>query len=137
MIPLQSKLEQVEGSYSDILALLKPQRFSLGGNWDYTHGSFDRPLDEEQKVWLRLPFTVVKGELDGENERQDTGIRFQTPLVLRHLYNDGLDDTAPVNTYGALVNQFQAPVDPDAPVADEWVEEAKRRLQDAEAGILQ
>ncbi|WP_159882613.1 YugN family protein [Paenibacillus puerhi] len=132
MVPLDSKLMGVEETYNKAMDVLQGLEFSLGGNWDYEHGCFDRSLDEGQKVWLRMPFEVTHGRLEGEHGGTGTVIRLGSPFVLKHLYNEGLDKEAQVRIVGAMLDQFQEPVDKDAPVEDKWVEQAKKLLKEVE-----
>ena len=131
MIPLHSELEGKVMEYPAARRELERLGFVLGGNWDYDRGSFDRPLDDRRQVWIRLPFGVVSGELDGEAELQDTKIRFGTPYVLRHVYEEGLDEDIPFGS-GGMFNQFQDPADPDAPLSSHWREMAEIVLGEAE-----
>ncbi|WP_409344891.1 YugN family protein [Paenibacillus sp. MBLB4367] len=137
MIPLSSKLENVEDAFVNVYAYLGDEQFSLGGNWDYDHGFFDRNLDEEQKVWLRLPFQVTHGTMEGESDQSDAVIKFGQPFVLKHVYNEGLDNRAEAKVLGALVDQFQKPVDSDAEVEPGWVRQAEDVLREVEKGMLQ
>jgi len=107
--------------------------FVLGGNWDYNHGSFDCVLDDNNKVWLRVPFDVTVGNLDGEASENDVQIQFGQPYVLKHIYNEGLDQEAQPRAVGALMDQFSDPVDPDAEIESHWIERAKRKLELAES----
>ncbi|MBD2845756.1 hypothetical protein IDH44_11190 [Paenibacillus sp. IB182496] len=132
MIPLSSKLESREQEFSEVKQMLERHRFALGGSWDYKNGSFDRPLDEAQKVWLRLPFAVTNGNLDGEASENDAKIQFYQPFVLRHLYNEGVDGEAQPRVLGSLIDQFQSPVDPDASVSAHWVAQAEQTLREVE-----
>ncbi|MBJ6362203.1 YugN family protein [Paenibacillus sp. GCM10012307] len=132
MIPLSSKLESREQEFVDVMKLLEEHQFSLGGNWDYQHGSFDRYLDEAHKVWLRIPFSVIHGHLDDQAEVNDATIRIGQPYVLKHVYNEGLDPEAQVQTLGGLINQFQSPVDSDAPIEQHWLDEAQTKLEQVE-----
>jgi hypothetical protein len=133
MKPLTSKLEQVQESFDRVRAYMHEHDFSLGGNWDYDHGYFDRSLDEANKVWLRIPFQVMTGRLEGDTEATDAYIQIGTPFVLNHLYNEGLETGADTDTVGALVNQFQTPKDTDAEVEDRWVQEATTLLNKLES----
>lgn len=130
---LSSSLTSQEQEFSITNSLLSERGFTLGGGWDYDHGSFDCPLDEGHKVFLRLPFDVTIGNLDSETEENDAKIRFREPYVLKHLYNDGLDAEAQPRGLGALVDQFQDPVDADAPLEPGWIEKARRKLSEVEA----
>lgn len=132
MIPISSVLESREQQFLETKDLLESKQFSLGGNWDYDRGSFDRYLDEAQKVWLRIPFEVINGNIDNEAADTDAVIKLGTPYVLKHLYREGNDPEASVRVVGALFDQFQAPTDPDADVDAEWVERGKGLLQEVE-----
>lgn len=136
MKPIQSALENRTGSFDRIRDHVQRFQFTLGGNWDYDHGSFDRALDEAHKVWLRLPFEVTRGRLEGDDATNPgTAIMMGTPFVLKHIYNEGLDAEAVPRTYGALVDQFQDPIDRDAEVEDHWVEKARNILREVEQGL--
>ncbi len=133
MIPLDSSLIDSTMSYEEASHALKQQAFTLGGNWDYDHGSFDKALDDKHQVWLRLPFSVTSGELEGDREEQRTEIKFGQPFLLRHVYQEGLDATADFMTYSGLINQFQDPVDPDGELGPEWMDTGRRVLKEAES----
>jgi hypothetical protein len=132
MKSLTSKLEQVQESFDSVRAHLIAHDFALGGNWDYDHGYFDRYLDEAHTVWLRIPFQVVTGRLEGDTEATDAVVQIGTPFVLKHLYNDGLEQGVGPATYGALVNQFQTPTEEDAEVEDRWIQQASQLLHEIE-----
>ncbi|MEK8126974.1 YugN family protein [Paenibacillus filicis] len=131
-MPLESKLVGVEEPFDKAISVLQPLEFALGGNWDYEHGCFDRYLDEGHKVWLRIPFEVTHGLLEGEHGGTGTVIQLGSPFVLKHLYNEGLDAEAQIRVVGALIDQFQEPVDKDAPVEDKWIDQARSLLQEVE-----
>lgn len=133
MKQMDSKITSMEGKFAACQQQLEGHNFSLGGNWDYNHGSFDRALDDEHKVWLRLPFSVIAGELDSESANQETIIKFDQPYVLKHLYNEGLDPSADATRLAGLINQFQDPVDADAPIEEKWMKEATRLLREIES----
>ncbi|MCI3919616.1 YugN-like family protein [Paenibacillus sp. TRM 82003] len=134
MIALESKLTNMELDYAELKEVLEGNRFTLGGNWEYESGSFDCRLDgEKQTVWLRIPFEVVHGRLDPEAPQPGTRVVIGTPYVLRHLYQEGDDPTADVYLFGAIINQFQKPEDPDAKVPSSFVQAAKDTLRDVEA----
>ncbi|CAM3544449.1 YugN family protein [Marinicrinis lubricantis] len=136
MFPIASRFENREDTYTDLNQALKPYGFTLGGNWEYDHGSFDCALDEGHKVWLRIPFEVTKGNLDNLKEEQQTVIRFGTPYLLKHVYNEGLEEGATLNTFGGLMNQFQTPLDQDADMEPEWIEKAEGILRKMESDLL-
>lgn len=137
MKTITSSLEQVKESFDSVRDHLHEFDFALGGNWDYDHGYFDRSLDEANKVWLRIPFQVVTGRIDGDTEATDAIVEVGTPFVLKHVYNEGLDQEAEAETYGAMIDQFQAPLDPDAEVDDKWVKEATNVLNKVEQAWMQ
>jgi hypothetical protein len=122
-------LENKQDSFEQFRSRLQPQGFSVGGNWDYDHGYFDRAMNERQTVYLRIPFQVTKGEFDGESTNPNTVVQLGTPFVLKHLYEDNLDNNADTGLLSAMVDQFQDPVDKDASVEAQWVEKAKEVLQ--------
>lgn len=65
MIELSSSLSGKAFSLSDLEQKLKPLGYSIGGNWDYEHGSFDYKMDDKEGyLFLRLPFKAVNSELD-------------------------------------------------------------------------
>lgn len=122
-----------EIQFVDLKKILDTYEFNVGGNWDYHHGFFDHSLDGElNQVWLRIPFQVVKGELDPENTDSNILIKIGEPFALRHLYKEGNDRDARFMTYGALVNQFQNPTDPDADMDPKWEDEATKLLKQIE-----
>lgn len=137
MKPIQSALDNRLYAYDQVWEQLGRQRFTLGGNWDYDKGCFDRALDDKNQVWLRLPFTVAVGILEGpEIAHPGMQIQLGTPFVLNHLYQEGNDDEAVPRTLGALVDQFQKPADPDASVDDVWVDKARAIWREVEQGLL-
>ncbi|REE56343.1 YugN-like protein [Paenibacillus taihuensis] len=136
MIPLDTKLEASEKEFAEVRDMLEQHQFSVGGNWDYDHGYFDRYLDDEHKVWLRMPFNVINGNIDSDTQDLDAKIRMGKPFVLKHVYNEGLDKEAHPRTFGSLVDQFQEPLDPDGEVESKWVTEAKKVLDQVEEKLL-
>ncbi|RKP53985.1 hypothetical protein D7Z26_11385 [Cohnella endophytica] len=130
---LSSTLTTQVTDYLESKDALQGHGFTLGGNWDYDHGSFDCALDDANKVWLRLPFEVTVGNLDSEAPRSDTQIQFGEPYVLKHLYNEGEDHEAQPRALGAFMDQFSSPVDPDDEIESRWIEQAKRKLNEVEA----
>ncbi|EFM10032.1 Protein of unknown function YugN-like [Paenibacillus curdlanolyticus YK9] len=136
VIPLESDIQSREYAFVEAKERLEQQDFTLGGNWDYEKGSFDRSLDEANKVWLRLPFEVLSGAIDNLDSDNDATIRLGTPYVLKHVYNEGNDEEASVRIAGSLIDQFQSPVDPDAKIEAKWIDKAKQVLSGAEQGLL-
>ena len=136
MIPLESKLESSEKEFTEVKSMLEEQQFALGGDWNYDHGYFDRYLDEEHMVWLRMPFSVINGSIDDTTQDLDAKIMLGQPFVLKHVYNEGLDKEAHMKTIGSLMDQFQEPVDADAEVESKWVNQAKKVLVEVEERLL-
>jgi hypothetical protein len=136
MKPLESRLEHREDAFDHVRDVLSGFRFNLGGNWDYNHGCFDRSLDEANKVFLRIPFQVTHGAIDSESDSTGATVTLGRPYVLKHIYNEGLDSTADASVAGAMVDQFQEPLDPDAEVDEKWVIEAKDVLSQVEKKVL-
>lgn len=132
MIPISSVLQSQDLKYLETKRLMESQQFSLGGNWEYENGSFDRALDDENKVWLRIPFEVFNGHIEGDTADDNTMIRLGTPYVLKHLYKEGNDPTASVRVMGAMFDQFQAPANPDAEIEPKWVEDAQNIVNELE-----
>ncbi|WP_053371978.1 YugN family protein [Paenibacillus sp. FJAT-27812] len=132
MIPISSVLESREQHFLETKELLESQQFTLGGNWEYDRGSFDRSLDEDHKVWLRIPFEVLVGNIDSIEVDNEAKIKLGTPYVLKHLYREGNDPEASVRVVGALFDQFQSPSNPDADVEPQWIDRAKQALQEVE-----
>ncbi|ANE48569.1 hypothetical protein SY83_22330 [Paenibacillus swuensis] len=135
MITLTSQLENKELAYNDANTYLSRHGFSLGGGWDYKQGVFDHALDEANKVWLRIPFEVTRGELDVDADASDAQVKLGTPYVLRHVYreDDNPDPDAQPKIAGALFDQFQKPLNPDANIDDKWLNQAKEHLSKAES----
>lgn len=136
MILIPSSLENREEAFVNLYRSLKELDFTLGGNWDYEKGSFDRSLDEKQQMWVRIPFRVTHGTLDGDSDESDAVVLLGTPYALRHLYREGGDPTADVQVMGALVDQFQTPVDKDAEIGDEWAEKAREVVRKVERNLV-
>ncbi|GAA3402373.1 YugN family protein [Paenibacillus hodogayensis] len=137
MKPIHSPLENRIDRFDRVYDHVKQHQFTLGGNWEYDHGYFDCALDEAHKVWLRLPFEVTMGHLESyESASPGTQILLGTPFVLKHVYNEGLDEEASARTLGALFDQFQDPVDKDAPLEEHWVKQASELLRKVEQGLI-
>ncbi|TBL70055.1 YugN family protein [Paenibacillus thalictri] len=131
MQQLNWNMTNTEKDFASVRHYLDNYGFSLGGNWDYDHGYFDCSLDDGNKVWLRIPFQVTYGALDGDTDATDAVIQLGTPFVLKHVYQEGKDPEAHMMD-GGLMNQFQEPADKDAPLEDRWVSKAKHVLTELE-----
>ena len=129
MIQLPSELEGKSFNLYELEQKLKPLGYSIGGNWDYDHGSFDYKInDEEGYQFLRLPFTVVNGQLDSPG----VIVRFGSPFILAHIYERGIDELASPGNIGGAFNQFAEPEVADAEVKEKYLISGKRLLEEAE-----
>jgi hypothetical protein len=137
MIRLTSQMESMQDSFHSVQEKLQAYGFTLGGNWDYDHGYFDRSLDERNTVWLRIPFQVTRGNLEGDTGTpEDTMIELGSPFVLKHLYEDNIDQEGQSGVMRGLIDQFQDPAQPDAELEEKWIRIAEQELSKAEAAIL-
>lgn len=135
MLRLDSELNGRFAHYGQLRDKICKHGFCIGGNWDYDKGSFDTKIwcDREQgeTIYLRMPFIVLQGELDG----YDTVIRFQEPYVIKHVVHVGLeyDGSSFIDATG--FSQFQSPVDKDAPIINKskWVHVSEQLVND---GVL-
>jgi hypothetical protein len=133
MFAIPSSLTSQVKNYVSASNDLAEYGFDLGGNWEYDHGSFDCVLDEANKVWLRLPFDVTIGHLDNEKQESNAKIQFGQPYVLKHVYNEGLDQEAQPRAIGALMDQFSDPIDPDDDIESHWIDKARQKLNVVES----
>lgn len=133
MIEIPSKLDGQSFALYDLELKLKPLGYSIGGNWEYDHGSFDYKINsEEDYQYLRLPFVATAGQLDASN----TTVRLGTPFLLSHKYQIGLDDHAKIGNFSASFNQFQEPKDKDATFPSEYIDLGKELVSELEAKLL-
>ena len=128
MIKLQTALEGKKTYYRNMLKHSKDLGFSLGGCWDYHKGCLDSILWREagETIYLRIPFNVLKGELD----RPNAYIEFETPYVIKHVVNTGLDRDANSLASASGFSQFQDPLDKDGLIRDknEWEENGEQAI---------
>lgn len=130
LIKLQSQLEGKIASFGEARELFCSNGYAFGGNWDYHCGCFDsvlhRDLDLGETVYLRVPFCVVDGELDNSNAQ----IQFETPYIIKHIVNVGLDKEG-TSLLGSTVNQFQQPIDKDGYIHDKqyWEQVGEQSIQ--------
>ncbi|GGE20655.1 hypothetical protein GCM10011571_23290 [Marinithermofilum abyssi] len=136
MIPLDSPLENQQGSFRDLDTLFNAEGFVLGGGYEYDHGYYDKALDWEEnmehRAYLRIPVFTESGNL-GEN---DATIRIGKPFALKHEYQSGLDDHVDTGVISGLIDQFQEPADKDADVEEKWLQRAQSELQQLEHRFL-
>jgi hypothetical protein len=128
MQQIHSSLTGVRGTYGYLRDSLAPDGFTLA-NWDYKEGFFDRQLDEKGMVYLRLPVKALEGDLDSLEAWLEIG----TPFVLKHVYQTGVEEDIGYYTAAApLMNQFQEPLEKDAPIEQEWVKKAEAIVRQLE-----
>lgn len=134
MIEIQST---IEGKHFDLYKLeqiLKPLGYSIGGNWDYDHGSFDYKIDDEVGYqFLRVPFRSIDGQLDARN----CTVELERPFLLSHKYQIGLDDHAEIGNASATFNQFQEPQDKDASFPEKYVDLGKSLVKELEQTLVE
>ena len=135
MIPISSTLNGKQLYYNQMNEGSGQLGFVLSGNWDYHAGFFDKALDDENKVWVRVPFKVETGTVVSEASTSDAYIQLGEPFVLHHIYQEGNDPRATSGVVMASFNQFQAPVDEDASVSKEWIEKGKSEVAQLEQAL--
>lgn len=133
MIEMPSRIEGKRMTLSELEEKLKPMGYSIGGNWDYDHGSFDYKIsDQGGYLFLRIPFDAIEGQLDADGCR----VEIQRPFLLAHIYQEGLDDHAHSSNATASFNQFSEPVEEDADVPTQYIEIGKSLLKQVEAALI-
>ena len=123
MLSLESDIVGRYAHFGELKDRIHKHGFSIGGNWDYDRGSFDTTLfcnrEEGETIYLRMPFVVTEGMLDGYN----TVIRFLEPYVIKHIVHVGLDYDGSSLIDATGFSQFQSPIDKDAPIIkkSKWI----------------
>src|SRR5699024_12295092 len=81
-----------------------------------------------ETFYVRMPFQVLKGELD----RKDAWSEFQKPFVIKHVVNIGLDLGTNSLLTASGFNQFQEPLDKDGYIRDKskWQEFGEEAIGD-------
>lgn len=81
---------------------------------------------KETTIYLRVPFVVTKGDLDSSSAI----IRFQTPFIIKHVMNIGLDEEESSTMTVTGLEQFSTPEDPGAHIEhkDEFAIDAHKKL---------
>lgn len=130
LLKLQTNLEGQTAIFGIVSACVEEQGYHLGGSWDYDKGCFDHILYREgaETIYIRIPFTVLDGELDQPHAM----IKFATPFVIKHVVNLGLDsdDSSLLDMTG--LSQFQAPLDTDGHIEDKsrWTQAGEAAVQE-------
>jgi hypothetical protein len=133
MIEISSGIEGQQLALSELEEKLKPLGYSIGGNWDYDHGSFDYKIsDKDGYLFLRIPFNAIEGQLDADGCR----VEITRPFLLSHVYQKGLDDHAHSSNTTAIFNQFSEPVEEDGDVPTRYVEIGESLLKEVESTLL-
>ncbi|KOO48533.1 YugN-like family protein [Priestia koreensis] len=133
MIELTSRIDGETFKLFYLEEKLKPLGYTIGGGWDYDHGSFDYKIDDEVGYqFLRVPFVAVDGALDTKG----TTVRIQKPLLLSHKYQIGLDDHVHVGNLKASIDQFAEPQDPDAQFPEKYVDLGCSLVRELEEVLL-
>nr|WP_275899473.1 YugN family protein [Bacillus piscicola] len=103
--------------------------YELGDNWDYDNGCFDTILERDggETIYLRVPFHVLDGQLDSRNAY----VEFQTPYVIKHVVNLGLDEGGDALASASGFSQFQEPLDKDGNIIKEekWAEAGREAVE--------
>lgn len=140
MFEIQTGIEGKRSNFGVMRDIFDSHGCSFCSNFDYHQGKFDALLwrDGGESIYLRVPFTVLDGELD----HYDAHIEFGTPFIIKHVVNIGLDhdENAFLTTTG--LNQFQEPVDKDGYIYDKsrWAkagEETIEQVMSSTNGLLQ
>ncbi|HLR02142.1 MAG TPA: YugN family protein [Virgibacillus sp.] len=130
MLNLETDIEGKQMRFGHAKRSLKKHGFVLGGGWEYDAGIFDGIMhrDGGETIYVRIPFRVLQGELDKSN----AFIEFETPYVIKHVVHVGLerDENSLLSTTG--FNQFQKPLDKDGYIHDKskWQEFGEETIGD-------
>ncbi|WP_217587188.1 YugN family protein [Lentibacillus saliphilus] len=128
MLQLNTELEGKQTFFGPAFNLLKANGYALCSSWQYDRAYFDGTLWRQgsETLYIRLPFHVVSGML----EDGDALIEFQTPYMIKHVVNIGLDrDGHELLTAGGL-SQFQEPLDTDGQITqkNKWLHEGEQAI---------
>lgn len=133
MIHVPSRLPGESFSLYHLEETMKPLGYVINGNWDYDHGYFDYKIDNRDGyTFLRVPFTAEKGQLD----QPGVLVKMGHPFLLKHVYQDKLDDHAMVGNVGASFNQFQEPKEKDGDVSKAYAEIGFSLVKELEDALL-
>lgn len=134
MREIQSSIEGKTGNFKDMKDFFLKRDFVIGSNWDYQAGYFDCKLDKQEEkygeyVYLRVPAYAREGHFDQKSATIEIG----RPLVLVHRFESNNDLSTTSNTVmGSMINQFQSPVEKDAPVEDVWMIRGEKKIREIE-----
>lgn len=128
LLKLHTDIEGKQAYFGDVKKIFKSNGFTFCSNFEYHKGKFDMVLCREggETIYIRIPFDVLKGELD----RPKAFIQFGQPYVIKHVVNTGLDwdGNSLLTTTG--FNQFQEPLDKDGNILDKsrWEEAGEQQV---------
>lgn len=130
ILHLETDLEGKQMEFGQARKMLKKHGFIIGGDWEYHGGLFDNAMHREngETIYVRMPFHVVKGQLDDRNAL----IEFQKPFVIKHVVNVGLDKDESSLIDATGFSQFQEPLDNDGYIRDKskWQEFGEEAIGD-------
>lgn len=131
MIEIPSAIENRQFKLIDLENELKPLGYVIGGGWEYDHGHFDYKIDDQNEyIFLRVPFKAIKGEIGEKGVVVELG----RPFLLAHQYQSGLDDQ--VRDYNAFMNQFSEPLEKDAEVPDKYIATGEALVRELESTLM-
>lgn len=130
MIKLQSSIEGKRADFGLVREIFTSYGCSFCSNFEYDQGKFDTILWKEggETIYLRIPFNVLDGVLDYANAY----IEFETPYIIKHVVNIGLDyDENSLMTATTGLNQFQEPLDTDGYIRDKssWKKAGEEKIE--------
>lgn len=135
MFELQTGIEGKRSYFGIMRDIFHDHGCSFCSNFDYYQGKFDALLwrDGGESIYLRVPISVLDGELDHD----DAHIEFGTPFIIKHVVNIGLDhdENAFLTTTG--LNQFQKPLDTDGHIYDKsrWAKVGEETIEEVMSSI--
>ena len=138
LISIQTRITELSFLFDEINPILEDMGFVISGNWDYKNGIFDKPLEEKEIYWIRLPFRVVVGRFDPAELSasaaggMDVTIQFETPIVLHHERRTHPTPSNESQPLSGLFNQFQSPAVQDGNVSEQWVKRASEIMNELE-----
>jgi hypothetical protein len=136
LIELNSSIQGKRFEKGHLEEFLTSQGFTVGGGWEYDHAYFDYVFQKTPYYdVLRIPVIVKSGDFEQASAKLECGI----PFLLRHCYQYGLDDEkdALFGIGGGLLNQFQKPTDPDAPISEKLVVQGVELLKVLDSRLVQ
>ncbi|WP_019412563.1 YugN family protein [Paenisporosarcina sp. TG20] len=134
MIELNSSLKGKRFEKGHLEEFLTSQGFTIGGGWEYDHAYFDYVFQKAPYYdVLRIPVLVKSGDF----EQPSAKLEFGVPFLLRHCYQYGLDDEkdALFGIGAGTLNQFQKPIDKDAPISEKLVVRGVELLKSIENNL--